>query len=693
MKMIKTRKCLCAFIAFILLCSSLSACGGEANRAKEGRIRLDSVSKNESEAEHYVSSHLELPEEHMFIEKAFPYKEGFLLSGRINFKTPYIYYCNADGGKASSFDVSRLDTEQGIQGLAASEDGALYALICTYKNKEFVSYSLYKFSENGEAGLVSDLPFGENVSVTDMLMANGELYLNCTEYPAQTHFLAICSLQGEIIEKKDAGGFFEFASDGKNVFLGIRSPEGITLCRYERAKNALSKLEKFNKCRLLAVNGSAVYLGDATSILSYDMESGSLNRIFDWLDAGMNANVGKLIVLSSGDILLKSTENIALLKKGSEPQAEKRDIVIAVKRNLGEFTDVVINFNESNAKYHVKLVDYSSNQDPGMKLAAEFVSGKAPDIVDISAFSGDIAGEKNFEDLTKYFDNDSDISQEDLLPAPLDAMKSAGGQLFGIAPSFGIWTFLTSGQNVPEKGFSSVAESLKAMGSPNEAFGNLPRDYLLAFAFSCSGTDSYSEEDIALILEYAKELPTEYNHIEGALIPKYIADNFSDPHSLFLFSHTFFGENPEDMALFGMPFRAEKSVITSSCTLGIPRSANNKEGAWEFIKFLLLSEQDGRLYSGFCPILKAGCEKRAEVLREGIDRGTASVNGIKITDYSCLDKFDALLNEPCVFYETNSKAFEIVVTNAEPYFAGHITASKAAADIARTLKLYYSEQG
>lgn len=90
---------------------------------------------------------------------------------------------------------------------------------------------------------------------------------------------------------------------------------------------------------------------------------------------------------------------------------------------------------------------------------------------------------------------------------------------------------------------------------------------------------------------------------------------------------------------------------------------------------------------------KGGYEKRAEVLREGVDNGTACVNEIMITDYSCFDMFDALLNVPCVAYDSGSKAFEIVVSNAEPYFAGHITAQKAAADIVSTLKIYYSEQG
>ena len=690
------------FLIFALCLGLLSACGGgDAKRTSDGQLRLDSISENAAATESYVSSRLELLEENISIDRAFPYKDGFLISGLISYKTPFIYYCNLDGSKVSSFDTNWIDAEQSIRGIGADEDGTLYAIISTYKNKEFVAYSLYRFSETEEAKLAADLPFDENMSIWDMVMANGELYLKCTEYPAQKHSVIVCSLQGEIIEKKDAGDYFEFASDGKNVFLSVRSPDGVTLCRYERAENALSKIEKFNSCRLLSVNENTVYLGDETSILSYDVSSGSISRIFDWLDAGIMPVYGRLFAMKNGDIFIWSSDKaaIVLLKKGAEPQTKKQDVVIAVERGLGEFTEVVINFNESSTKYHVKLVDYSSHQDPGMKLATEFVSSNAPDIVDISVFSGDISGEKNFEDLTKYFDNDPDISQEDLLPAPLAAMKSADGKLFGISPSFGIWTFLTTGENAPEKDFSSVTESLKAMGSPNEAFcGTFLRDWFLALAFSCCGADAYSEEDIALILEYAKELPTEHSYVdtrrniaEGK--QKYMGTSLSHPFSWFSLSHEFFGENPEDMVLFGMPFRAEKGVIVPSCTLGIPRSANNKEGAWEFIKFLLLSEKDGCLFSNYCPVLKAGYEKRAEVLREGVDNGTACVNEIMITDYSCFDMFDALLNVPCVAYDSGSKAFEIVVSNAEPYFAGHITAQKAAADIVSTLKIYYSEQG
>ena len=146
------------------------------------------------------------------------------------------------------------------------------------------------------------------------------------------------------------------------------------------------------------------------------------------------------------------------------------------------------------------------------------------------------------------------------------------------------------------------------------------------------------------------------------------------------------------MNIVGLPFSQGTGIIIPSCRLAIPTSAANKEGAWAFLKYMLLSEHGEYTESPYCPILQAEYERLVEHYVEAIDAGKLMIDGEYVTDKSYISEFDQLLNGAHGIYDMSSPEYEIVHSGAEPFFNGYQTANQAAANIYSRLGIYVAEQ-
>lgn len=153
-----------------------------------------------------------------------------------------------------------------------------------------------------------------------------------------------------------------------------------------------------------------------------------------------------------------------------------------------------------------------------------------------------------------------------------------------------------------------------------------------------------------------------------------------------------FGGNPGDMNIVGLPFNQGTGIIVSSCRLAIPASAANKEGAWAFLKYMLLSEYDAYAESPYCPILKAEYERLVEHYVEAIDAGRLMINGEYVTEKSYISEFDQLLNGVYGMYDMGAPEYEIVRDGAGTFFNGYQTVEQVAANIHSRLSICLAEQ-
>ena len=239
--------------------------------------------------------------------------------------------------------------------------------------------------------------------------------------------------------------------------------------------------------------------------------------------------------------------------------------------------------------------------------------------------------------------------------------------------------------------YSRVSERLRALGDPTSAFaGTLLRDTFLELAFCSQKTELYSQDDIAAILEYAAQLPEEYSEsVHDA--PQFIISSYESSLGWWDIRQ-YFGGKSGDMAIFGLPFFEGSGIMIPSCQLAILKGAENKEGAWDFLKFMLFSELGAYSSGSYCPILKAEYERRKNENYAAVENG-GTINDEPLTDTSHIEEFEKLIDNVSGVYDSNSTTYSVILSIASRYFSGQVDAQEAAADILSRLSLYYAERG
>lgn len=139
-------------------------------------------------------------------------------------------------------------------------------------------------------------------------------------------------------------------------------------------------------------------------------------------------------------------------QKKAEPLTDSERKLITIATGSSNMTmDAIWDFNDTNTEYYVELVDYMELCDYDweqvvQRLSTELATGKAPDIIDLSAFEinyESYAAKGVFEDLYPYIDADEELNREDLNSAILSCCEY-DGQLYGIMSGFSVKTMYAS---------------------------------------------------------------------------------------------------------------------------------------------------------------------------------------------------------------------------------------------------------
>jgi len=689
----KNTKKLRAFMLLILICAMLIGCGknSSSKRSKSGELMLNSV-EGAGELK-YLSRGMELAEGSDIISQVISFGDGFLLLGEQKGQQLLTAYDLA--GKINHrYNLDWLQENQALSNIQAGADSSIYALVYTEIEKDDLSYDLYTIESDGAAELSFHVPLENGAYIRDMVLSHDTLYFSLSGADANSFTLEGYSCQGEKRVSVAVDTWFTLASSGSSVFLGVAKVDGHSLLRLDPESRSLEELETFTGGQLIAAAGDKVYLKDSSDVFCYDCASGETKRLFQWSGNGGTPS-SKLCPLTDGGFIIWNGDELRLLQAAEPSQGEVQEIVLALNGYPLDLSNVIIHFNDESRDYRIIVKDYSSYQDPMLMLSTEINAGSAPDIIDVSMFSNQILKEGALEDLLPYFEADDEISTSDLLQAPFHAMLNKNGKLLGISPSFLIWTFVGSSSESPLPE-GTVTARLSALGDPASAFaGTLSKDTFLSLAFCCGNTENYSVEDIAAILKFVYSLPDteEGNANKNISEGKQRLLAISCSHNIFWRDYRhYFGGDAGDMNIVGLPFSQGTGIIIPSCRLAVPTAAANKEGAWAFLKYMLLSEYGAYMESPYCPILKAEYERLVEHDVEKIDDGKLMINGEYVTEKSYISEFDQLLNGVYGMYDMGSLEYEIVRSGAEPFFNGYQTADQVAANIYSRLSIYLAEQ-
>ncbi len=414
---------------------------------------------------------------------------------------------------------------------------------------------------------------------------------------------------------------------------------------------------------------------------------------------------------------------------------ERKVLTLAAIQSYTDLEKAVAAFNRTNREYRVSLTDYSQYGGYGAgltRLITEINAGKAPDLLATNGLPADQWAESGLlEDLWPYIDGDGEIRREDLMIRPLEAAER-DGKLYEIAGSFKIVTLVGRRDVVGDRMRWTKEDMMAALekmpaGCAPYAYGSRTEllDTLLDWSKlvdRAAGTCDFEGETFRSLLEFCASMPEgdpdalRLGAVEGAV--------YEGRQMLLKSTRASFS--------FGLPAQAEALLGGEIAYVGYPdawggvgswfalsdtdamamtAACRDKEGAWAFLRTLLLPREDlGNWLSSF-PINRRDFEYMAEeAIAAGPDGEEKPASGavtalIQLEGYDDplrvkysmtreqYDRLMALYNAIERSGRADPSLEEIVHTAAGAYFAGDTSLDDAVRSIQSRAELYLGELG
>jgi len=485
-------------------------------------------------------------------------------------------------------------------------------------------------------------------------------------------------------------------------------------------------------------------------------------RLLSWVEADMAVDDlnffsfledGRLVVMSRAwGRLSGSSETLAVLTPTDRSTLPPKTTFTYATMYLGQDErNRIVNFNRASQTYRIEVKDYSEyntedDRSAGLqKLNTEIVAGNVPDIIDIDNLPVRQYGARGFlEDLWPYIENDPDLGRDKLMIRPLEAAEQ-DGKLYQIFGSFAMSTIVGAPGVVGDR-MSWTLEDLKAalaaMPEGCAIFSESDtKDQMLSYVVAMNldsfldwdnGECHFDSPEFKSLLEFCNSFPAEYKPADGEYDdePTRVAEgrqmlmlqgisNFQDIQmykAIFGGSVSFIGFPMEDGSVGSCFSTYDGLALSSTC--------EDKEGAWSFLREILLpqyagSDVEGSSWGlgGSFPTNKEDFEWMAkqamtpsgyetdedgnQVLDEDGNPIETSSGGwgwgsVNIDIYSTkqeeYDQIMALYNAVDRMGSTDDSVMEIVSEVAGSYFAGDRSLDDAAALIQNRATTYVNEQ-
>jgi ABC-type glycerol-3-phosphate transport system substrate-binding protein len=458
---------------------------------------------------------------------------------------------------------------------------------------------------------------------------------------------------------------------------------------------------------------------------------------------------GRIILFSEDYNSELTSYELVYLTKNKTSELPKKELISFKTLYLDySLKGKIIEFNKINPKYRVVVETYDLTvyEAAMTKYQTDLATGNASDIIDLG--NSNISQLENkglLEDLYKYIDSDLEFEREDFFQNVLD-VYTVNEKLCGITPSVYLITMVAKTKFVGEKkGWTpseiveltrSLPEDTKLLeyGSKDEILSMLVSYDLNSYINWETGECKFGSEDFVSLMEFANEFPTaeEYQATFNESTYDYDMMNSEDKiasDKLILIQGYFSNVSDyqstmnrfsEPAVCIGFPCMEGNgtSLGSSSSVLGMNANSNNKEGVWEFIRYVLTEELSEDFYG--LPINKNVYNKMIEkamqpsyfekdeyiyvpedqrkISEDGrVERpsSTTYIGNKEEYIYSAtqenVDDFTALYESTNSLATYNTEILKIIMEEADGYFKGQKDAKSVADIIQSRLQIFVNE--
>lgn len=278
-------------------------------------------------------------------------------------------------------------------------------------------------------------------------------------------------------------------------------------------------------------------------------------------------------------------------------------------------------FNSSQTNYIIDKVVYNGDEDYDIWLDKQMALGNYPDIYDVTIGVGSMSIEQCvdkglFENLDGYIENDDSISKEDFIPSIYNSM-CVNNELYFCAASVSISSLAIKDSKIDSNISGWTLEEFETYINDKEReniwlINTNNKTANLNLLLSGCGDDfidwdnascAFDSPEFITLLEICnRNMGSEMNYKDNYMDS---IEMISEGKQLFQYEECL---NPEvmlwDEALFkgdikyiGFPnSKGKGSFLRFYNALAISKFSNNKEGAWEFVKWRMTEDYQGTRY-------------------------------------------------------------------------------------------------
>ena len=472
--------------------------------------------------------------------------------------------------------------------------------------------------------------------------------------------------------------------------------------------------ETLNMSSYLGMGESGLLVMDCDGVWEIDIKEGKKNNILPFLQTSFSLSarttefgvkMRDFRMTGEGDVEMLWSDgqgrgSLEILSK-TQPAEEKKKVVIrGLYVNNACLKEQIAEFNRKSDDYFVRIEacgDGTDKEDFITQTSVQLAVGKGPDILYGDALTDSVYSlirKGVFEDLKPYMDA-SGIREENYFSAAFDCLRLED-KVYGIKTTMDVLGELADRDIVGdgEDGVESVLDALLAYGEKTVYMRNVSSEEIVRKFLQGSEslwgmidweTDTFDADEGFLIklLDVAKRYGDDGRNSYPP-IAEYQSSyfyNFKDLERL----------EEEGKVLLGYWFDDGCRGMTSTYTIMmINANSGNKEGAWEFIRFLLSEETQLSLPMEDTPVSKRAFAAQAQKeIEEGTileirDAGRVHmmIKGDEDLTEEKAQEIEAFLEDARALPIRTVPILDIICEEACDYFDG----SKSAEDVIRVIE-------
>ena len=493
------------------------------------------------------------------------------------------------------------------------------------------------------------------------------------------------------------------------------------------------------------INGPAIF---QSGIREVDTEQGEMTHVLNFSGTSYNTsgsgfNAEKELVVDFRMVEEECVEVIRSTSSGSPAyvehlsmkEVEKIPVVLCTTTVESWVRKQISRFNQENETYHIVIEEWiaadglstaeyeESLKDYVTRLNIEIAAGKGPDILIGEKILGgnvmDMIAKGVLEDLRPYMER-SGIREEDYFPIAFSAWRR-GEEIYGICPDPRIYALEADRDILQNRSdIRGITEALLAYQGEAVYLGGMDSTALLRLFLEGSetlwgmidwekGTFDFSGELFLNLLQVAQrygETRSNWDNPENFIFSIAQKDYFRD----YYFTPSDSELESQGLMLAGWLFDDGCHALAEGSPIAISSGSDVKEGAWEFLCFLLGDEvqEDYTLNGSVKKSVFAGYADKLLEKIEGDNLAAAfsqdRTTGESITRIYEEKDMEFIKTEKIPYYEKmlaeakylplrSAPILDIICEEAEDYFNGNKSAEEVINVIENRVRLYVNERG